>query len=111
MRWNITDLTDYLSSLGDQTYLDDFHWINAFWWLLSNEASYPSILYIQTGMLLTCHLQQMHKGLIYQHILFGKEVKKNHDGADKMVYTTYRVFTVLHFMVKGRICWSCDQMI
>lgn len=40
-----------------ETDLNDFHWINTFWWLLSHEASYASILYIQTRMLLTRHLQ------------------------------------------------------
>lgn len=66
----------YIFSLAEQTDLDDFHWINTFWWLLSNKASYSSILYFQTGMLLTCQLQQMHEVLIDQHILLIKKVLK-----------------------------------
>lgn len=63
--------------ISDQTDLDDFHWINTFWWLLRDEASYTSILYIQTRMLLTCHFQQVHKILIYQHVLLSKQVETN----------------------------------
>lgn len=94
---------DYLFSLGDQTDLDDFHWINTFWWLLSDEASHASILYFQTGMLLTRHLQQMHKVLIDQHILLIKKVIIIIIimvlTPDKMVYKAYKVLVVLHFIV------------
>lgn len=58
------------------TDLNNFHWIDTFWWFLSNEASHSSILYIQTRMLLTCYLQQMHKGFIHQHILLRYKYPK-----------------------------------
>lgn len=50
--------------------LDDFHWVDTFWWFLSNEASNASILDFQARMLLTRQLQQMHKVLIDKNILF-----------------------------------------
>lgn len=57
------------------TDLNNFHWIDTFWWLLSDEASHSSILHIQTRMFLTRQLQQMHKVLVHQDVLLGKRMK------------------------------------
>lgn len=52
--------------------LNDFHGINTFRWLLGNETSNSSILHFQTGVLETRDLQQMHKVVVDQNILFGR---------------------------------------
>ena len=50
-------------------YLDDLHGVQTFGGFLSDEAPYPPVLHLQTGVLLTGRLQQPHKVLIYQHVL------------------------------------------
>lgn len=62
-----------LRALAD---LDDFHRVDTFRWLLSNEAADASVLYFQTGMLLTGQLQQMHKILIDKDILLVQKYPK-----------------------------------
>lgn len=59
-------------------HLYNFHWIHAFWWLLSHEASHTSKLYIQTRTFQTSYLQQMYKGFIYQHILLKYKSEEIH---------------------------------
>lgn len=58
------------------TNLNDFHWINTFEWFLSDKTSDPSILHIQTRMLLTCQVQKIYKVLIHQNILFRLKKKR-----------------------------------
>lgn len=62
------------------TDLDDLHWIYTLRWLLSNKSANSTILYIQPRMLLTCRLQQLHKVLIHQNILFGKMGESGDNG-------------------------------